>query len=146
MISGRASHGYLGDDVQGDDWAATGDLVQVTDDRVHFLGRRDDVINVGGEKFLPKQVEDELGALFSGQAFCVIGVPDPDGILGEVPILAIEGDTQLTISDVRESLNGRVPDYTFPRRLLCLDSFPRTDNGKIQRRLIRSAADSRAES
>jgi acyl-CoA synthetase (AMP-forming)/AMP-acid ligase II len=48
---------------QSDGWMATGDLVEVLGDRVVFIGRRKDVINVGGRKVSPLQVEATLRGL-----------------------------------------------------------------------------------
>jgi long-chain acyl-CoA synthetase len=107
---------------------------------LYVLGRKDDVINVGGEKFLPKQVEDELVEILPDSVYCIIGVPDPEGVLGEIPMLAIEGEPRVSISNVREFLKGRVPDCMIPKRLFGLYAFPRTANGKIQRQLIRREA------
>lgn len=121
-----------------DGWLYTGDLGRMDDDGFLFvMGRKDDVINVGGEKFLPNDVEDALRAMLTDRIYCVVGVPDPAGVLGEVPVLVIEEKSNVTLGDVRQFLHGRVPDYTMPRRLIVMEEIPRTNNGKIQRLLIR---------
>jgi acyl-CoA synthetase (AMP-forming)/AMP-acid ligase II len=58
--SGNAMLGYdplSAGDTSAGDWHATGDLVEFRDDRVLFVGRRTDVINVGGNKVHPLEIE-----------------------------------------------------------------------------------------
>jgi acyl-CoA synthetase (AMP-forming)/AMP-acid ligase II len=129
-----------------DGWLYTGDLGRLDDEGyVYIQGRKDDIVNVGGEKFLPTQIEDELATILPDQVYCMIGIPDPEGLLGEIPILAIEGDSSISTKEVRSFLFGRVPEFAIPRRVICFESFPRTDNGKIQRRVMREQAAARAD-
>ena len=51
--------GYVGQDAPAE-WIASGDLVELRGDRVYFLGRKSDVINVGGSKVFPAEVEEEI--------------------------------------------------------------------------------------
>lgn len=123
-----------------DGWLHTGDLGWMDDDGYLFIeGRKDDVINVGGEKILPGPVEEALADLLPEEIFCVLGVPDPQGVLGEVPVLAVENASPPDVSVVRSHLAGRVPAHAYPRRVYEFQTFPRTENGKIQRRHMRSA-------
>ncbi len=56
--------GYYGDDpVDPDEWRPTGDLVEVVDGRVHFRGRRSEIINVGGTKVHPLPIEERISAV-----------------------------------------------------------------------------------
>jgi len=121
-----------------DGWLYTGDLGRMDENGfVYVQGRKDDVINVGGQKVLPKPVEDALSPLIPHQVLCVLGVPDPEGLLGDVPILAVEGSSAPTVKEIRAFLRDRIPEYAVPKNVVLLESFPRTPNGKIQRRLIR---------
>jgi acyl-coenzyme A synthetase/AMP-(fatty) acid ligase len=54
--SPRAGLGYVGAAPRTGEWLTTGDLVEVRGDRVHFVGRKDDVINVAGFKVNPAAV------------------------------------------------------------------------------------------
>jgi len=64
--SSRNAVRYLGDEpdpiVGADGYVDTGDLVELRDDRYHFCGRRGGVINVGGLKVFPEEVEAVLNA------------------------------------------------------------------------------------
>lgn len=62
--SARRAAGYLGNDalVQADGFVDTGDLVELIDGRYHFRGRRGGIINVGGLKVYPEEVESVLNA------------------------------------------------------------------------------------
>jgi acyl-CoA synthetase (AMP-forming)/AMP-acid ligase II len=121
-----------------DGWLHTGDLGRMDDDGfLYILGRKDDVINVGGQKILPEPIENALSPLISGGPFCVVGIPDPDGLLGEVPVLVIEGSSVPTVQEVRRCLRDSFPEHAIPRRVFRFDSFPRTLNGKIRRSAIR---------
>ena len=59
--SGRIALGYLGDHalalVGADGFVDTGDIVELRDDRYHFAGRRGGVINIGGQKVHPEEIE-----------------------------------------------------------------------------------------
>jgi acyl-CoA synthetase (AMP-forming)/AMP-acid ligase II len=56
--STRTARGYIGAPLNGHDgWVDTGDLVELRGDRYYFAGRRDGVINVGGQKVCPEEVE-----------------------------------------------------------------------------------------
>ncbi len=64
ILSPRAMKGYLDDQARKnrteDGWLISGDLVELAGDRVLFRGRTDDVINVGGAKVMPEEVENVL--------------------------------------------------------------------------------------
>jgi len=121
-----------------DGWLCTGDLGQMDEDGfVYVHGRKDDVINVGGRKVLPEGVEDALAPLMSDYVFCVLGIPDPEGLLGEVPVMVTEGSSAPTVREIRAFLGDRLPEYAVPKQVVRLQSIPRTANGKIQRTLIR---------
>jgi acyl-CoA synthetase (AMP-forming)/AMP-acid ligase II len=78
--SSRAGKGYLATTESDEEWLRTGDLVEVTEDRVRFLGRRDDVVNVGGFKVRPaavaeaiRSVEGVLDVSVTGRKSSVVG-------------------------------------------------------------------------
>ena len=71
--------GYYGDPpIDPDAWRATGDLVELDGDRIHFLGRSSEIINVGGVKVHPLTIEERVSAVDGVGVARVFGRPEPD--------------------------------------------------------------------
>lgn len=105
---------------------------------IYLKSRMKDLINVGGKKVSPIEVEAELMQI-SGIVDCVcMGVPDPDGILGEVvkAFLVKDPQTEITFQEVSVQLQGRLENYKIPVFYQWTESIPKTQNGKIQRFLL----------
>ncbi|WP_343486510.1 AMP-binding protein [Allomuricauda sp. d1] len=110
---------------------ATNDLVELHgDDKFVWLGRYDNVINSGGIKLIPEQIEEKLNDILDSRFF-VVGIPDER--LGEKLVLVVEGtyDTEKLNEDVKklESLS----EYEVPKEILRAHKFIETGNGKIKR-------------
>ncbi|MBC7439346.1 MAG: AMP-binding protein [Flavobacterium sp.] len=106
----------------------TNDLVNlISPAQFEFLGRLDNVINSGGIKLMPEQIEEKLTSLIS-QRFFVIGLPDVD--LGEKLVLVIEGEK----FDVDQSIFNKLDKYEKPKEILFVPQFKETGNGKIIRK------------
>lgn len=104
----------------------TNDLVEIKkDNQFKWLGRIDNVINSGGIKLIPEQLEAKLKPYLNRE---FIFGSQSDTLLGEKLVLIIEGplfDIQLP-KDVLQK-------FEKPKEIYFLDKFPRTENGKIQR-------------
>jgi O-succinylbenzoic acid--CoA ligase len=110
---------------------ATNDLVALeTDDTFRWLGRADHVVNSGGVKLIPEQLEEKLSALIL-QPFFLAGMPDET--LGEKLVLMVEGtrDDSL-LQKIKES--SLVDRYEVPREIRFLKAFSQTPTGKVNRR------------
>ena len=121
-------------------WLRTGDLGRFDDAGRLFLdGRRDDVINRGGEKILPSHLECLLAELPEIGYCVVIGIPDP--VLQEVPVAALEIRPGRTFDEAsaRAFLTARLPTYAMPVHFMVFDPFPRIASGKVDRRNVRDA-------
>ena len=121
-------------------WLRTGDLGRFDDaGRLFLHGRRDDVINRGGEKILPSHLECLLAELPEIGYCVVIGIPDP--VLQEVPVAAIEirPGRAFDESRARSFLAARLPAYAMPAHFMVFDPFPRIASGKVDRRNVRDA-------
>lgn len=109
--------------------------------RLYMLGRADDVINWGGLKIAPTEIEDAaLG--FSGVGACAC-VALPDALEGQVVALFVEADAPQTALDVealRAYLAAQLESYKVPRRIVLLPALPRTYNGKLDRKALRGNA------
>ena len=101
-----------------------------------YLGRKDELINVGGYKFHPIEVEYFLNFFFKKSSFIVCGIPDPQKILGEVPIVCIENNSNHNLQNVIKYLEQKVEKFKIPKYIFHFEKFPTTDNGKIRRNEI----------
>ncbi len=127
-------------------WLRTGDVGIVDGDGfLELVGRASDVINRGGEKISPLQVESALGLEpLIGDA-AVIGAPHP--IFGErvIAFVTLRGTTELDHEAIARSLRQRIADYAVPEQFIVLDELPRNAAGKTDRHELRRYAEGRFE-
>ena len=127
-----------------DGWFFTGDLGFVDEQGyLHLSGRKKDMINRGGTKIFPKEIEDLLHEHPKILRAAVIGMPDAR--LGERVCACVElkpGAT-LTLDEVKVFLEGkRVMKHNVPERLEVMAALPQTPTGKVQKEpLVRAVAD-----
>ena len=127
-------------DVEG--WLKTGDLGYLDEDGYLFLvGRNDDVINRGGEKIFPREIEDLILATPDVVAAVVVGAPDD--VFGQVPVLYVQFEAALDshildqrVKSIREVLEESFSRARRPVRIVVVESFPSHATGKIQRRAL----------
>ena len=126
--------------VGGVRYTMPGDLAVVEQDgAIRFLGRGAGVINTGGEKVHPQEVEDALLAHPGVTDASVVGVPDETW--GErVMAVVATGSTTLTAVELRDALRTRLAGYKVPRGIVLLPSLPRTPAGKLELAEIRRIA------
>lgn len=104
-----------------------------TEGYIHLLGREKELINVGGKKVSPMEVEDTICALGVGDCVCV-PMKDPDGIMGELVVCYILKDsTTLTFSEIAQRLSEKLEFYKRPVAYEWIDKIPKTSSGKKQR-------------
>ncbi|MDR3068864.1 MAG: AMP-binding protein [Cellulomonas sp.] len=124
-----------------DGWLRTGDLVRIDDDGyVYLVDRLKEVIVTGGFKVYPSEVEDHLRGLEGIEDVAVVGVPEPGR--GESVVAAIVlkvGHTVDTVdlAAVRAWGEQRLARYALPKRLVVLTELPRSQVGKVLRRVVR---------
>ena len=116
------------------DWFRTGDWGHRDHQGNFYLtGRKKELINVGGEKVSPAAVEAAILSLGVADCACV-AVPDPNGVLGEVPKAFLQrGGATMSIDDIKTGLAGLLPPHEIPVAWEWIDRIPRTSSGKIQR-------------
>lgn len=106
----------------------TNDLVElIRENQFIFLGRIDNVINSGGVKLIPEQIEAKLISKLTNRFF-VTGVPDT--ALGEKLILVIEGEKQEFAPDFFNVLEK----YEKPKEIVFVPKFKENENGKLLRK------------
>jgi O-succinylbenzoic acid--CoA ligase len=110
----------------------TSDLGRLDGTVLRILGRRDEMINTGGEKVHPLDVERVLTATPGIRAAVVFGHPDER--FGHVVAAVVVGDFDLAAA--QQLWRAQLPSYARPRQLLRVDALPLLPSGKPDRRLI----------
>jgi O-succinylbenzoic acid--CoA ligase len=111
-----------------DTYIVTNDVVELlSETQFHLLGRIDNVINSGGVKLFPEQIEAKLSDKIK-QRFFVIGIPDEK--LGEQVLIVIEGKPAIFDDSVFENL----PLYEKPKAIRFVPKFIETESGKVKRK------------
>lgn len=133
-------------------WLRSGDYGYLDEDGYLFLvGRRDDVINRGGEKMFPREIEERL--LDEPDVEAALVVAEPHEALGQVPVayLVLRGadGTADGTADVaraldvagmaRDRIAESLPSSRRPVRLHVVDRLPTTTTGKLSRRALSQA-------
>ncbi len=125
------------------DWFHTGDVgYEDEDGYLWFVGRADDVISSAGYRIGPGEIEDCVMQHSSVLQVAAIGVPDPDGIRGDVvklcivPRQGIQPDVSLS-DEIRTQVREKLAAYEYPRIIEFYDALPMTTTGKVKRRDLR---------
>lgn len=104
----------------------TNDIVEIIDSRkFNWIGRADNVINSGGIKLFPEQIEEKLKPFINTEFYITSKL---DELLGQKLILIVEGEER--------SLNfssTNLTKYQYPKEIIFIDKFSRTESGKIKR-------------
>jgi O-succinylbenzoic acid--CoA ligase len=108
----------------------TNDIVKIINDKnFKWLGRYDNIINSGGIKIMPEQVENKLTKIIK-MPFFVSSFSDD--ILGEKLVLIIEGKESPDLKSGIKNLDT-LTKYEKPKTIFYLNKFVRTTTGKIDR-------------
>ncbi|MFW6018961.1 MAG: class I adenylate-forming enzyme family protein [Bacteroidales bacterium] len=124
--------------VQG--WLRTGDIGYMDGEGYVFMkGRKDDIINIGGKKVSPQQVEEALNRLPQVEESACVGIDDPSGIRGRVikAFVVKKGKDELDIMKLRNDLRKTLEAYKVPEIVKEVKRLPRTASGKLQREKLR---------
>ena len=119
------------------DWFRSGDLGRVDEDGFIFLtGRVKDVINRGGEKIGPMEIDLALESIAGVREAAAFALPHPT--LGEELVAAVvrEPGTMLTESELIDQARARLVARHVPRRIFLIESLPRGEGGKVLRKAL----------
>jgi fatty-acyl-CoA synthase len=140
LASLTTTKGYYNDDEKtaqnfrmiGDQWYTTpGDLGLLNaDGTLTLVGRGSNVINTGGEKVFPEEVDNVVKAIPEVDDCLVIGMPDDQ--YGQIvsAVVQLHPGAELTAEFVTEWVRERLARYKAPRRVFFVDKVPRLPNGK----------------
>jgi long-chain acyl-CoA synthetase len=125
-----------------DGWVHTGDVAHLESDGFLVLhGRSDDMINVGGFKVLPDQIEGVLGEHPAVLEAMCIGVPDPRKITGEiVRAYLVQASAKVSDEELSRWVAARLERYKVPLQYVWIETLPRNSSGKLTRAILRNQA------
>jgi acyl-coenzyme A synthetase/AMP-(fatty) acid ligase len=126
--------------LDGERYVVPGDMVALArDGTVTFLGRGAAVVNTGGEKVFPSEVEEALLA-HPGVADCaVVGVPDDRW--GEAVTAVVEpAGEAVGREELIAHVGSRLAGYKKPRHVVFVERLPRATTGKVDLQAIRAFA------
>lgn len=121
-----------------DGWLYTNDIVYTDKDGyVYMLGRIDDIINVGGEKVSPIEVENISQEFPQIRECACIGVEDPDKVLGQIPILyVVLEESEFKQNELVKFLSERMEKYKLPHKYIVIDELPKNRMQKLDRKKL----------
>ena len=136
------------DRVDADGWLRTGDLGHFDRDGYLYLDARiDDVINRGGEKVFPREIEEMVLVDPAVAAVAVVAAPDPE--LGQVPVAfvvlhGVDGVTEKAVAEdalarIRDRLAAALVKSKRPTSFSVVHALPAGATGKVQRRTLRES-------
>ncbi|PIF00053.1 MAG: O-succinylbenzoic acid--CoA ligase [Maribacter sp.] len=110
----------------------TNDIVDlISDNEFELLGRYDNIINSGGIKLVPEQIERKLAPILKGRFF-VTGIPDTE--FGQKVTLIVEGKPRKAgLLEGIKALEG-LGKYEVPRAIVYIPKFVEVQNGKVSRK------------
>lgn len=127
-----------------DGWYRTGDMVSVdSDGYVTYVGRNDDLIKTQGERVGPFEVESSLLEHPAVAEAGVIGIPDPEGVRGDIIkayIVTKKGfePSEKLKEKIQLFIKSKLAGHMYPREIEFVDSLPKTQSGKIMRRVLKA--------
>ena len=142
--SGRTGRRYLGSAPEPlmaeDGFVDTGDLVERRGERYHFLGRRSGVINVGGAKVQPEEVEAVVNLHASVSMSRVRARPNPIlGAVVEAEVVLRAGTDAADPAALKKAIiahcRPRLSGHKVPASVRFVDDLPLTSGGKLVRRM-----------
>jgi acyl-coenzyme A synthetase/AMP-(fatty) acid ligase len=116
--------GYHGADDEGGGWRPTGDLVEVRGDRIHFVGRASEIINVGGVKVHPLPVEHVVTRVPGVEAARAYGRANP--VAGQIVALDVVARDDVDTDELAGAIRAaceELPPAARPRRIRFVDEL-----------------------
>ena len=118
----------------------TGDWgVKSADGHIRLCSRKKELINVGGKKVSPLEIEELLLKISYIDDCACIAIPDPDGVMGEVvkAYVVTSAPTLIEKDVLNREIAPQIEDYKLPVEYEVIDEIPKTASGKVQRLLLK---------
>ena len=119
-------------------WMHTDDLFRIDEEGyLFFIGRRDDILKIGGHKVSPREVEEVLCQMPEVMEAAVTGMPDADwGEAAKAHVVLKDGancDAEAVLRFCRARLRG----FMVPKAVVFVGDLPKTESGKVKKRELR---------
>jgi len=144
VLKGCVMNGYHNSpeataEVVKDGWFYTGDIGRVDDGYLFILGRKKDMIIVGGHNVYPVDIEDVLYQYPKVTEAAVVGIPDK--LRGEAirAVVSLKDGQVATEREIKQFCREHLTDYKVPREVVFVDSLPKTATGKIDKKPLRDS-------
>lgn len=127
--------------IDGRRYVIPGDHVRVQEDGyLELLGRGSSVVNTGGEKVFPGEVEEALMAHPDVTDAVVFGIPDPRWGERVTAAVAIRASSAVDPDELIRFVKQRLAGYKVPRQIIIRDGLDRSPAGKINMRALKKDA------
>lgn len=118
------------------DYFKTGDWGHVDEEGyIHLVSRKKEIINVGGKKVSPMEVEEVLNKIVGIEESACIGIADD--VLGEVVKAFCVCSREVDFEEVKKVLSNKIEAYKIPVYYEIIEKLPKTASGKLQRLLLK---------
>ncbi|MCG8603939.1 AMP-binding protein [bacterium] len=134
VMSGYANAPLANEAAFIDGWFRTGDLGRMDKDGYLFVtGRIKEIINKGGEKISPREIDEVLLAHSAVTQAVTFSVPHLR--LGEdvAACVVLRENVQVSPQDIQDHARARLADYKVPSQIIIVDKIPKGPTGKLQR-------------
>ncbi|MCT8585675.1 long-chain-fatty-acid--CoA ligase FadD [Glaesserella parasuis] len=133
-------------EVLKDGWMATGDIVELGQDlNLRIVDRKKDMIIVSGFNVYPNEIEDVVALHPKVNEVVVVGIPSE--VSGEsIKVFVTKKDESLTREELRNHCRQHLTGYKIPREIEFRDELPKSNIGKILRRVLRDEEVARVKS
>jgi len=118
-----------------DGWLITGDIAEKDGEYIKILGRKSDIINVGGEKVFPVEVESVIQLMYGVEEVAVMGEKNP--ITGQMVKAIIKLNTNETLGEFRKRMKefckDKLPTYKIPQKVILTSKIMHSERFKKSR-------------
>ena len=115
-----------------DKWFCTGDIAVIEDGYYRIMGRSSvDIIKSGGYKLSALEIENTLLAHPQIAEVAVVGIADRTWGEAVAAVVALKGDDDMTLEDLKGWCDGKLSSYKVPKQLRVVDALPRNAMGKV---------------